>query len=150
MATSKNGLKTLWVPGKNPNKKGKIETTKKPVNYNKTQKKNEQWTLGGPKSIETLMICDAQLEVLNGVIPSTSKNNSHSYIDKNNCSIENNLKNDKTNFDETNEICSCSIEETDAKEVLPDCENENSKNERYEKLVTCLYYTINLCECSIS
>ena len=63
MATSSNGLKFMWIPGKKKHdRKGQYNTTK---NYHKpyknsniggsSQRKNEAWSLGGTRGTKSLI-----------------------------------------------------------------------------------------------
>lgn len=63
MATSSNGLKFMWVPGrKRHDRKGQYSTTKNYHNPYKnsnqggqTQRKNEAWSLGGARGQRSII-----------------------------------------------------------------------------------------------
>lgn len=64
MATSSNGLRFMWLPGKKKhNRKGQYNTTKTKsknsynpyVTAGQIQRKNEPWTLGGTRGQRKLL-----------------------------------------------------------------------------------------------
>ncbi|XP_055915711.1 uncharacterized protein LOC129948598 [Eupeodes corollae] len=50
-----NGLRFLWIPGRKSHSKGRYNATKKRIDYSSSQKRNEQWSLGGTKNQRNLL-----------------------------------------------------------------------------------------------
>lgn len=68
------GLRYLWIPGrKKSHPKGRFDSTNKRIDYNRGQKPNEPWSLGGSKTHKNLLEADGleNSPSISGIVPAT-------------------------------------------------------------------------------